>query len=584
MGKFLDNITAKNKGKVTSTKSSVSSLYRIEKNNNGIDDFIVNSTDCYFGNMSLLKKGVKFKLTAWMESEYSKCEKDILYFVQNYIYIPTLDEGTKKFSLWKFQKKLLKGLIQVKRENNVILWPRQSGKTYTTAAYLLWCLIFENEFKIGVTANSEDTAKDYMSKIQEMIYALPKWMQNKFDGIKSWNKKQIIFGNNSSLICAPSTDSQIRGKSFHLTLVDECAFVENWKDFKAALFPTTSNATNPKKILMSTPNGTDNHFFDYWNRCLDKNSDWFGYTIKWQDVPRKVSNAKFKKKKIEEIGQAKWDQEFELNFDKTGSLTLIDPDILKTLKTKKVKEKIADLLIYEQYDENRKYIAFVDVAEGTGFGDYSVINVFDVTNWKKKVKQVAVWRSRNVEVGLLWQKVSGISKLYRCFSIIESNLYGDGVIKDLLRYDENALFTTTEGALKFGTNKVTKNEACAALKTFIEDGFIEVVDEETISELFSFRQKENREKGSWGATNGHDDICTTLWILAYQLRKNTALFEDDIVRQNIDNEEYNEDEPLEPMNMSDLDDDELNWDHLRDEDDPIMETRRSIQNIPGFFG
>jgi len=80
---------------------------------------------CYNGNTKLMKAGTLLSYTEDQIREIYKCATDIIYFIENYVYIVNLDEGLVKFKLYPYQQKMIKSF----QENrfNLCLLSRQMG-------------------------------------------------------------------------------------------------------------------------------------------------------------------------------------------------------------------------------------------------------------------------------------------------------------------------------------------------------------------------------------------------------------------------------------------------------------------------
>ena len=61
----------------------------------------------YLGNPNLKKANVAQEWTKEEVEEYTKCMKDPIYFIQQYIKIVSLDEGLVPFTLYDFQKEMV---------------------------------------------------------------------------------------------------------------------------------------------------------------------------------------------------------------------------------------------------------------------------------------------------------------------------------------------------------------------------------------------------------------------------------------------------------------------------------------------
>jgi len=127
-------------------------------------------------------------------SELKKCARDPIYFIKKYVMIQHPVKGAIKFDLFPYQEKM----IRAYQENKyvVVLSARQTGKSTTSAAYLLWFAMFHFDKTILIASNKNDNA---MEMIQRMRYAyenLPNWIK---PGVleDGWNKHNIGFDNGS---------------------------------------------------------------------------------------------------------------------------------------------------------------------------------------------------------------------------------------------------------------------------------------------------------------------------------------------------------------------------------------------------
>ena len=80
----------------------------------------------YLGNTNLPTAQTEYDYTPQMIKEIAKCKKNILHFASNYFYIVNVDEGRQKIKLHKFQKRILKALME--NRFNILLASRQIGK------------------------------------------------------------------------------------------------------------------------------------------------------------------------------------------------------------------------------------------------------------------------------------------------------------------------------------------------------------------------------------------------------------------------------------------------------------------------
>ena len=89
--------------------------------------------------------------------EYVKCSQDPCHFIENYTQIISLDEGMVPFKLRGYQGKLIKHYDE--NRFNIVLASRQSGKSITSCAYLLWFLLFNPEVTVAVLGKQRCNCK-----------------------------------------------------------------------------------------------------------------------------------------------------------------------------------------------------------------------------------------------------------------------------------------------------------------------------------------------------------------------------------------------------------------------------------------
>lgn len=78
------------------------------------------------GITNLRDRNEYVRMEPWQLEEIKKCANDPLYFIENYIYINTKDDGMQIFKLREYQKEV----INKYNDNRFVClkFPRQSGK------------------------------------------------------------------------------------------------------------------------------------------------------------------------------------------------------------------------------------------------------------------------------------------------------------------------------------------------------------------------------------------------------------------------------------------------------------------------
>ena len=97
----------------------------------------------YLGNTLIKRSGVEIQYTKEEMAEYLKCSEDPVYFTEEYTQVISLDEGLVPFKLRGYQEELVRQYDD--NRFNVVLASRQSGKSITSCAYMLWYLLFHPE-------------------------------------------------------------------------------------------------------------------------------------------------------------------------------------------------------------------------------------------------------------------------------------------------------------------------------------------------------------------------------------------------------------------------------------------------------
>jgi hypothetical protein len=477
-------------------------------------------SEVYLGNPNLKKANVPVEFTQEQIEEFSKCSKDPLYFVQNYVKIVSLDEGLVPFKMYDFQKEIV-GTIHNNRFT-ICKLPRQSGKSTTIVSYLLHYALFNPNCNIAILANKSSTARDILGRLQLAYENIPKFLQQ---GVLNWNKGSIELENGSKIVAAATSSSAIRGGSYNIIFLDEFAFVPATiaEQFFSSVFPTISSGKNTKMVIVSTPHGM-NMYYKLWSDAVNKLNDYIPVDVHWSEVPGR--DEKWKEETIRNTSKEQFASEFECEF--LGSIdTLISPAKIKSTPYIRPLQSQGGLDIFERPDKNKIYVCTVDVARGIT-KDYSAFVIFDVTQMPYRV--VAKYRNNEIKPLVFPNIIEQTCKAYnRAHVLIEVNDLG-GQISDAVHFDleyDNVLMTTQRGRagqvlgtgfsgrgsqLGVRMTKQIKKIGCSNLKTIIETDKLIVNDFNIIEEMSTFARRHN----SWMAEEGcNDDLMTCLIIFGW---------------------------------------------------------------------
>ena len=137
-----------------------------------------------------------------------------------------MDQGLVPFILYPYQEKMFEAFNE--HRFNIVLACRQSGKSVSACAYLLWFALFHSEKTVAILANKGATAREMLSRVTLMLENIPFFLQ---PGTKALNKGSLEFSNNSRIIAAATSGSSIRGLSVSLLYLEEFACVERAAEF-----------------------------------------------------------------------------------------------------------------------------------------------------------------------------------------------------------------------------------------------------------------------------------------------------------------------------------------------------------------
>jgi len=473
----------------------------------------------YLGNENLKRKGTSIEWTEDKIQEFIKCAQDPIYFAEKYIQIVHVDYGLIPIKMYDYQKEIVQKITDNRRVT--VVTSRQAGKTTTAVCVILHYVLFNDHKTVALLANKGDAAREILDRIKIAYEALPKWMQQ---GVVEWNKGSVEFENGCKIIASATSSSAIRGKSISLLYIDETAFVENWDEFFASVFPTISSGQTTKILFTSTPNGL-NHFYKTCEGAREGTNGYEYVQVLWKDVPGRDEKWKDETLASMDFDYEKFAQEFECEF-LGSSGTLVEGNKLKALVHKRPTTEGNGLYMYHSPEKGHSYVCVVDVSRGKGL-DYSAFQIIDVS--KMPYKQVCVFRDNMITPVEYVEIIHRTVKYYNeSVVLIEINDIG-AQVSDLLHDDfeyEHILFTENAGrtgkriSSGFGSNvdkgirttKTVKSVGCSILKLLIEQDQLILVDFETIKELSTF----SRKGVSYEAESGcHDDLVMGLVLFAW---------------------------------------------------------------------
>lgn len=488
----------------------------------------------YDNNVKLLKADLTFRRTEEEINEWKKCKNDILYFVEHYCKIMT-PTGVQLVALRPYQLKYLEHLQ--KHRMSIMRAARQSGKTVTSALFMLHFICFNIDKAALIVADKYKTAREILKKTKDIYLELPYFLK---PGIQKWNESEISL-DNGCLINAESTTGQSGiGFTYHCVLSDEFAHLPPniAEEFYGNLLPVVS-AANARFMITSTQNGR-NLFYRLFMGALEGVNDYAPFTVDWPDVPSwnpdkmcwEKRDEAWKIRQVANLGGEKeFNKQYGVNFD-LGTNTLINQKTLYNIQPICFEEKSLpgvacfDCWVwrpeYEPMDELRRehLVITADLAEQTGndntvFSIYRLIkeNTLQLLGYFKDNKHSREDTVRSLM--LLMEKYTNPSRVLLSF---ERNTYGDMFINNIYKlediitgWDRSCLvkyYSDSGSSWKFGIKITSGNKTphCILFKESLEAGNIIIDDEKALFELQNFADDGT---GHYKASFGHDDMVMT---------------------------------------------------------------------------
>jgi len=474
----------------------------------------------YLGNKDLPVPNMEFTWTPEMVKSLKKARQNILHFAENFFHIVNLDRGRMLIALYSYQKRVLRSL----RDHRFVacLASRQTGKTTMMTIYALWIACFEDDQRILIVANKEQTAISIFSRVRLAYENLPNYLK---PGVIEYGKTSMKLANGSSIGISTTSSDAGRGESVNVLILDELAFIPNnlVESFWKSVYPIISASTKSKIFVASTPNGSGNLFHTLYTEAEKGTNNWKSEKILWHEVPGR--DEKWKIDTIKSIGSEEaFAQEFDCKFLDTGD-SFIDEIFFEKLLAKTTEPTyIFDDGCYRVWEEPNKdhlYTIGVDVAEGVG-QNFSVIQVLDITDLQD-IKQVAEYASNEINPFEFTTKVRDI-----CYHwgtppvLIERNNCGSQVVDNLYhQYNYRSIvnWSPKVGQVKYDRLGVyahtnTKYKGITNMRYWVNDiKCVDIKSKPSVVEMKNFVRYPN---GSWAAQPGfdYDDrVMAMTWAL-----------------------------------------------------------------------
>jgi hypothetical protein len=450
--------------------------------------------------------------------ELDKCAADPCYFINTYCYIQNQTKGKVLFKLRPYQVRLVNALHT--NTFNIVMQPRQTGKSETTAAYAYWFSIFSADKNVLIASNKQKGATDIMNRIKFMYENTPDFLR---PGVSAYNRGSVEFDNGSKIWSEATTPDTGRGRSVALFILDELAHVkpriqtEMW----ASILGTISAGENLACVIMSTPNGDSDLFAELWRGAEAGTNGFVHNFVANDEIPDR--DKAWLATMVSKLGELKVRQEFLCEFLSSDPLLI---NSLRLLNMKGTPPIFTDkgFSFWREPSPQRTYLIGVDIAEGMG-KDFSTIQVFEL----ETLEQICEYRNNTIKEDQLYNAIKWIMQKILSYRdsrsgqiptihwSFENNSIG-AVIGALYYNDEkfpdSPMLVNAKGEkLGMRTTNPTKLEACRNFKNMVEkqkSGMV-INSEKLIFELKNYVQTGAGYAAKPGAT---DDLISACLIVS----------------------------------------------------------------------
>lgn len=477
-------------------------------------------------------KTKKIERKADQIAEIKRCGTDPVYFIKKYVKISHPTRGPIPFQTYPYQEDCVSDFLN----HRLIICnkSRQLGLSTVSAAYSLWMALFRREKNILVIATKLETAKLFLRKVKGMFDSLPEWLV--MPTLTGDSVKELRFSNGSIIKAIPTSPDAGRGEAVSLLIVDEAAHIDDFDELWTGLQPMLSTGGNC--ILISSPKGVGNQFYNIWKRATDKvgpkgekvegSNDFWAIELPWTVHPEH-DQAWFESQCRALLDNPRAiAQELLCSFEASG-FSFLDKESMVYLSNT-IESSIArfgpnmEMDIWKYAVHGHNYVIGADVARGDA-DDYSACHVVDVSSTPCEV--VAEYKGR-IQPDRFAEFLVDIAKKYNnAFIVHEKNAAGYATslklkdtkyphvyYQDLFNKDLRQTFLDSQigdMAPGFTTSVKTRPEILAKLEAGIRNQTIRCRSKRLLDEFTTFAIVGDKPKAQ---KNCNDDLVMALAIAA----------------------------------------------------------------------
>lgn len=479
---------------------------------------------------------------------------DKILFGNTVMHLKDAERGWTKITLRDYQEKTLNRYTMYNQ--NILMFPRQAGKTTTTVVEIVHFCCFNYEKDVVIIAQSDNVVNEILGKIKSAFSRLPFFMQ---PGFVKFTNDGFVLDNGCKCKIGVASESVVQGFSLDFLFIDEFAYISDSRarKFWINVYPALKNNPKSKCIIASTPNGR-NLFWELWQAAVNGDNNFKANRIYWHEVPRRNEDGTpknledFKRETIADIGLEGWLMGYECSFDTQlkALFSTAKQQVIRDNQNKyenKWSEKndsagttygmrFIDKSIID-YDLSKDYfIMGIDIGEGLQQDD-SVIKLRKISleDGEIRYRLVGIYQNNEIAVDDFAKLVMDFSKEFDKKKIqlaVENNNYGGEFFNQIINlksYDKKYKWFDYNVIAKFRreskddyeygyrVDQKRKKTAVSLWKRMITDDEFDDFDTKSIEQLMSFGRNKN---GTYAAQYGHDDLVMADIAIAFMIHSN----------------------------------------------------------------
>lgn len=175
-------------------------------------------------NQYLKPANAEVEITPEQMVDLKRCIEDPKYFINKFVTIVHPVKGSIPFITYDYQDEMID--LYNNNDRVIVMSSRQTGKSETAAAFLLWFAMFNFDKTVLIVSNHNANSMEMVSRIQGMYENLPYWLKPGIDS-DNFNKHTLAWDNNCRIVSQATTENSGRGMAISLLycLEGETSFV-----------------------------------------------------------------------------------------------------------------------------------------------------------------------------------------------------------------------------------------------------------------------------------------------------------------------------------------------------------------------